>query len=439
MTFKQYSSEIILISTGSILLISLEFLILTTNLNRSIFIFELLFFLPFFIYLFAIFLFKHENSRFSRSKLLIILGFAFIFQIIILFTNVSLSDDIYRFFYEGKGLVNGVNPYITPIEEFPDNLRDSYYDKVNNPHITSPYPPLALLLFAILYLIFPNPFIYRVCFSFGFLVSMLVFYKLVSPNSKWKLIIYAWNPLLHLETANGSHFEAIVVLLVMLALWSLYSERFSTAGVFLLLGFLLKYYPLFLIVVYWKKLGKKGLTVFFSGVFLYCLLVILYPYTVFGVLIYAETWYFNASIFWVIVQITQSFFLTKIILGGIFIILLCFITLKSNKEAMVSLPTMAYAVIGIFLLFQPSFHPWYVFWVFPFVLLDKKSNYSWILLSGLLVFSYHVYIAYDTVQIWTESIFLRFIEYFPFYTCLAIENRVSISKLYYSIIDRFTL
>lgn len=406
-------------------------------MNRSVFIFEILFFLPFFTYLLAIFLFKHES--FSRSKLLIILGFAFIFQVIILFTNVSLSDDIYRFFYEGKGLANGVNPYVTPIEEFPDNLRDQYYDKVNNPHITSPYPPLALLLFAILYTILPDPFIYRVCFSFGFLVSMLVCYKLISPKNKWKLIIYAWNPLLHLETANGSHFDAIVVLIVMLSLWCLYSERFSTAGFFLLLGFLLKYYPLFLIVVYWKKLGKRGLTIYFGGVLLYCLFVILYPHVLFGVLAYAETWYFNASIFWLIVQITQNFFLTKIILGGSFMILLCFVSLKSNKEAIFPLPTMALVVIGVFLLFQPSFHAWYVFWVFPFVLLDEKGNYSWILLSGFLIFSYHVYIAYDTVQIWTESNFLRIVEYFPFYTCLAIENRVSISKLYYSIKNRFIL
>ncbi|MFX1508068.1 MAG: hypothetical protein ACFFDC_18440, partial [Promethearchaeota archaeon] len=184
-----------------------------TKLNRSTLMVELLFFLPFSVYLFSIFWSRHESSGFSRNKLLIIIVFALIFQVVILFTNVSLSDDIYRFYYEGKGLVNGINPYVTPLQEYPDNLKDHHFEGVNNPHVTSPYPPLAILIFAILYLISPNPIIYRICFSFSFLISILGCYKIINPEAKWKLIIYAWNPLLHIETANGSHFDAIVVLM----------------------------------------------------------------------------------------------------------------------------------------------------------------------------------------------------------------------------------
>lgn len=402
------------------LLISLGILILTTNLNRSIFIFELLFFLPFFTYLLTIFLFRHDNSGFSRFKLFIIIGFAFIFQVIILSTNVSLSDDIYRFFYEGKGLVNGVNPYVTPIEEFPLNLRDQYYDKVNNPHVTSPYPPLALILFAILYLIFPNPFIYRFCFSFGFLVSMFVCYKLISPQAKWKLIIYAWNPILHIETANGSHFDAIIVLVIIITLWCLNSKRLSSAGFFLLLGFLLKYYPIFLVFAFWKQLGKRGLAIIFAGVFFYSFLVLLNPSLIQGLLVYSDDWYFNASFFWLVYVILNNFLLSKILVGIVFISILSIIAIRPQVDHNTSY-RYALTIIGSFILLQPVFHPWYFFWLFPFMIIDNRMNLSWIILSGSLILSYHVYGLYDTVGIWVESNLFRVIEYLPFYIILIFE------------------
>ncbi len=420
MILTKYSSEIILILTGFILLISMEILILTTNLKRSIFIFEILFFLPFFTYLLAIFLFRRENSGFSRNTLLIIIGFAIVFQIIILSTNVSLSDDIYRFFYEGKGLVNGVNPYLTPIEEFPDNLKDQYYEKVNNANVPSPYPPLTIFLFAILYLVFPNPFIFRICFSFCFLVSMLVSYKLISPQAKWKLIIYAWNPILHIETANGSHFDAIVILMIAISLWYMNSERFSRAGFFLVLGFLLKYYPIFLVFAFWKQLGKRGLAIIFAGVISYSLFVFLNPSLIQGLLIYSDDWYFNASVFWILYEIINNFLLSKILVVIVFTSILSIIVIRPQIECNT---TYRYAIIiiGSFLLLQPVFHPWYFFWLFPFLILDDRMNLSWIILSGTLILSYHVYGLYDTVGIWVESNLFRVVEYIPYYIILIFE------------------
>ncbi|UCG03854.1 MAG: DUF2029 domain-containing protein [Candidatus Heimdallarchaeota archaeon] len=331
-----------------------------------------------------------------------------------------MSDDIYRFYYEGKAIINGVNPYVTPIEEFPENLKDQYFDKVNNLHVTSPYPLVATFLFACLYLIYPNPFIYRIFFSFGFLVSILACYKLISPRTKEKLIIYAWNPLLHIETANGSHFEALVVLIVIIALLCLDSKHYAISGFFLILGFLLKYYPILLVFPFWKQLGRRGLAVIFTGVFLYALFVVLNSFLIHGLLVFANEWYFNASIFWLVYELLENFFLSKILVGIVFLILLFIIVVRTQIDNNTS---YKYAIftIGSFLLLQPVFHPWYIFWLFPFLIIDNRMNFSWIILSGTLILSYHVYILYDTIGIWVESNPFRMIEYIPFFGILIFE------------------
>ena len=216
----------------------------------------------------------------------------------------------------------------------------------------------------------------------------------------------------------------------MIAVWGIDNDRFIIASGFLLMAFLLKYYAIFLVLIYWKRLKYRGLTVFFSGLAVYGIFVILVPQALLGgILTYAESWYFNASIFWIVVQLLPNFELAKYVVGGLFILILGIFTRKANKEA--SPPhSIALLIIGVFLLLQPNFHPWHIFWIFPFVLLDNNLNFSWILLSGTLIFSYHVYIAYDTIQVWMESVFIRLFEYIPFYAWFTLEHRQTISKYY---------
>ena len=417
----RHSSEILLILTGFLLLVSLILFIVTTNLVRSFLIFEILFFLPFFSYLIAIALLKRENSVQQKNHLLIMTIFAVFFQILILLTNPTLSDDIYRFYYEAKGIIHGVNPYITPIASFPPVLRDQYFSMVNNADVTSPYPPIALIIFTLLFLISVDPFIYRLSFSIIFIISIIVCYKLISPQNKWKIIIFAWNPLFHLEIANGSHFDILVVLIILFAIWTLKSGKQGISGLLFFIAFLIKIYPIFLISAFWKQLGKRGLIVFFVGFFSYALLVLLNPFLIQGLLVYLDTWYFNASVFWVLLELTKDFSLSKIIVGLIFLLFLVFVILKPQNDLQTSY-RHAIIIIGALLLLQPVFHPWYLFWLFPFIIFDDRMNLSWILLSGTIIFSYHVYGLFDSVGIWVESNVFRLMEYLPFYFVLILET-----------------
>ena len=419
--------DALFLGLGCLMLFSMALFIAITQLNRSNLTLEIFFYFPFIIYCLIILIVQKIDIKKIKFFFLTTIVFSVLFQLIILTTEVSLSDDIYRFYMEGKALANGINPYIIPIEQFPLNLRDNFYYKVDNANVPSPYPPLALLAFTILYLIGQNPFVFRLFFSLGFIVSIILSNKLISESNGWKLLIYAWNPLLNIEIANGSHFESIIVLLLVLGIWALNSKRVAAAGGFFLIAFLFKYSPIVFVLIYWKQLGRKGLGVFVSGFVLYCIFLFFLPQAILGVQIYTQDFYFNASILWFLNNLIQDFILSKIILGIVFLVILSIFVIRTDNESETSARN-ALIIIGLFLILQPSFHPWYIFWLFPFLLLDRNTNNSWIFLSGLLILSYQVYIIYDISQVWIESDFIRLLEFIPFYTFILYENRKALSN-----------
>ncbi|MFW9779110.1 MAG: hypothetical protein ACFFE8_09680 [Candidatus Heimdallarchaeota archaeon] len=425
-----------LVVMGIILVLALEILISATALKRSSWNFIIGFFVPFSVYcVIAVVIHRYQDflvkKRYFTAILMIV---ASIIQIRLLFTDVTLSDDIYRFFMEGMAFVNGINPYSIPPSDFPSSLQPPFQFLVNNPDVTSPYPPFALLVFAVLYMasLVASPVVFRVFFSFMYLATIPLMAHLLSVFDKpsWRIILYAWNPLLHLETGNGSHFDPLVVFLVMAAIFALSRENQSLGGAALLMATLLKYYPIFLIGVYWRQLGRKGRIIVLSGLFLYSLSIILTPSIISGLLIYADRWYFNASLMWVLVESTGTFFGAKIVVGVIFLSIYLLIILKSEHSPHILNPVNGFFVLASFLLLQPVFHPWYLFWIFPFVLLVEPLDYSWILLTGTIILSYHVYISFDAIGVWYESNIVRIIEFLPFYAGIIYVYREKLKRTY---------
>ncbi len=408
---------------GCMLVISILLLISSTSLNRSELKFGLMFLLPFTIYLLLVISVRHFDLESRGNFLSILVLFAILIQFIILNTQITLSDDIYRFILEGKMIINGLNPYATSLNEVPGDFQSQFLPLVNNSHITSPYPPLALILFAILAWINEDPLIFRIVFSLSFIISIVLLDKLLIGKNKWKTIIFAWNPLFHLEVGNGSHFESVIVLILLVGLLFLEKGN-SVGGSFAFLGAIfLKYYAIFLIPLFWKHLRKEGQSIILIGILSYLFLVFIDPVLVTGLFIFAEAWYFNASIIWLLIEVTTSFLIAKQIAASIFLLILLVLSKKAQERDVIPY-RYAGLVIGSFLLLQPTFHPWYLLWLFPFILMDEEiTPWSWIILSGLIIFSYTVYIQYDANNVWYESVSIRLLQYIPFYSLFFLDFR----------------
>jgi hypothetical protein len=66
----------------------------------------------------------------------------------------TLSDDVYRYVWDGKVQWKGINPYrFAPAAEELNSLREPFHAKINHPFHQTIYPPVAQLVFAFAYLI----------------------------------------------------------------------------------------------------------------------------------------------------------------------------------------------------------------------------------------------------------------------------------------------
>ena len=61
-----------------------------------------------------------------------------------------LSDDVYRYVWDGRVQLEGVHPYrYAPVDPALGTLRDAHvFPRINHPEVPTIYPPLAQSLFA---------------------------------------------------------------------------------------------------------------------------------------------------------------------------------------------------------------------------------------------------------------------------------------------------
>src|SRR5215471_16784475 len=85
------------------------------------------------------------KSQPSHSTFLIVLSFAVLFRLSLLFAPPYLSDDIYRYIWDGRVQAAGINPYrYAPTDPALERLRDNkIYSRINHNYAPTMYPPAA--------------------------------------------------------------------------------------------------------------------------------------------------------------------------------------------------------------------------------------------------------------------------------------------------------
>src|ERR1041385_8962260 len=90
------------------------------------------------------------RARNARSTLIIVLVLAGIFRLSILFAPPYLSDDIYRYVWDGRVQAAGINPYhyIPAAPELAHLRDDAIYPRINRREWAHTiYPPVAQVVF----------------------------------------------------------------------------------------------------------------------------------------------------------------------------------------------------------------------------------------------------------------------------------------------------
>jgi hypothetical protein len=333
--------------------------------------------------------------------------FAVVFRGTLLFSAPSLSDDIFRYVWDGRVLTYGINPYLySPDSEALMFLRESFvYPYINHPHLPTIYPPVAQFVFALAYWIFQSIYGFKLIVVLGDLLLGWVLVRLLHLQGKCgqAVLIYLWHPLVVIEGAGSGHMDFLGVLVLFLALWAWYEQRDKMAFIGVGVAVLVKFLPIVFIpaLIRWSKTwfpqNWKHI------LWLPIVVVIGYlPFVVMGGAIwgslgtYAANWEFNSLAFGILKTMLGDGLLARQVMGGVFVILVLTVTYLrlSPIEA-------GFCIMASFVVLTPTLHPWYLIWLIPFLVLYPR--YEWVGFSLVVVGAYEVLILYRQDGVWEES------------------------------------
>ncbi len=388
-----------------------------------------------------------EEQVSTKEFLTVGIAFGIIFRLTLLFTAPTLSDDIYRYVWDGKVASQGINPYVYPpdAEELKTLRDDSIYPNINHKEISTIYPPVSQLTFWGLYKLDPSLTAFKAAFFALDLLTIVVLILMLKNLgiSLKRVLLYVWNPLIIVEISGSGHADIIGIFLLSLSLWFLTRKQFLWSNFTLALSFLTKFIALFLLpfVALVKKENKSVLLLFFV---VFATLLYL-PYAdageklFSGLLVYTNKWRFNDSLFSLIFSATTKFWtqntdsaleiskrLISVMFAGLYVYTILRFKKDFEREGNLWFFKIGLIFLGGFFLLSPTAHPWYLCWLLPFLVV--VPNRAWILLTGLAGLSYWILIDYAKTGIWQETSWVKWVEYSPFYLLLifdGIKNKIA--------------
>lgn len=329
------------------------------------------------------------------------------------FVLPHLSDDYYRFLWDGMLTVSGGNPYLNVpsnevLDELPIHAR-TWLETMNSPNYYSVYPAFLQWIFATMYWIGGSNELLgiNVFRSFVLVLECFAFWlasKSVTNTGKRLYACLPWlllNPLYVLETFGNLHAEALVVLLLLLAYLLFEKKKLIYSASLYCLAAATKLLPLIAVPLIIRKLTIKQLIVF--GVTSVILLaVISYRFIELAwisnqlnsISLYFKNFEFNASVYFLVRWIGFRFvgYNTIQTIGTVTPFVVLFVTFylqwfKKWRTYQVLKPL--YYSVFIYFILSSVVHPWYaIYLIFPAVIVNSSAGLFW---SFLIMFSYVFY------------------------------------------------
>lgn len=192
-------------------------------------------------------------------------------RLVLFASEPMLEDDYQRYLWDGAVTAAGADPYaVAPYDARtlpPGTTQRRVADeagalvrRINHPELTTLYPPVAQAAFALANLISPFSLtawraLVLAC-DVATLALILALLREAGRSPLWSAL-YWWNPLVLKELANSAHMEAVVMPLVLLALWLAARRRPLGAGFSLVLAAGAKIWPALLLPLVLRPLAGQ--------------------------------------------------------------------------------------------------------------------------------------------------------------------------------------
>jgi alpha-1,6-mannosyltransferase len=197
------------------------------------------------------------TPTFSRRVVVIALVLAAAWHVEFLRVPAGADDDIHRYVWDGRLQRLGYDPYLViPSDPAFAALHTSETRTLNNPDLPSPYPAGALLFFRGVTAIQESTFAFKIAFVICEIAIVFVLLDVLrsTRQAAHLVLVFAWNPLLAIEVAGSGHIDIVGALLLLVSAAALVRRWRATAAVALGLAIAVKFLPIVLLPLYWKRI-----------------------------------------------------------------------------------------------------------------------------------------------------------------------------------------
>jgi len=389
------------------------------------------------------------RAQAKRSTFFIVIIFAGLFRLSLLFAPPYLSDDIYRYIWDGRVQAAGINPYrYIPAEPELANLRDDkIYPRINRRDVAHTiYPPIAEGVWFLTTRISESVTWMKATMILFEAMAIWAIAKLLASFGlpRQRILLYAWHPLAVWEFAGNGHVDAIAIAFISLALLARRRNAEVAIGLALASATLVKLFPIVLLPSLYKRGSWK-----MPLVFVITIAVAYLPYLGVGprgVLGYLpgyaqERGILSGDQFFLLAAVrrlplgfqvpTRAF----VVFAVFILVLLTVWMLRKQTAGHENYLANALLIATAFTVLLSPHFPWYFAWLLPFLCLVPSVAVIYLSLSSFLLYLTWIYWTDDQVlrikaAMFVPFFFLAAISFFRFRekfktTIRAVENAPS--------------
>ena len=370
-------------------------------------------------------------------------------RLVFLLAIPNLSQDFYRFIWDGRLILSGLNPYLTTPNDLLFSQPDLFpqmktlFDgmgPLSAGHYSN-YPPIHQLPFIIAAILSKHSILGSVLvlrlLLIGADLGILFFGKkllrklqLPTRNIYWFIL----NPLVIIELTGNLHFEGLMLFFFVMALYYIHTKKWHLAALTMALSIAVKLVPILSLPLFLNKLGwKKSIRFYLSIGIVFTLLFL--PFLG-GNFIenYSATiglWFskfeFNASIYYFLEWGLEATYNLELIHSmGIIVVSVLGLQISyqliQNKTKTTALILTILWVLSGYYFISTTVHPWYII---SLLLLSIFTNYTFARVwSYSLIFSYFAYSQFNVC----ENSFILCLEYIPVFFVFARELKLKSMK-----------
>ncbi len=367
-----------------------------------------------FLWAAVLFVIWRKETRFAPGW---VLAVAIVLRLILFPLPPVLSDDVYRYLWDGMLTTEGVNPFAhRPADPALARFHDTaMFPLLNSREFFSVYPPSSQVLFAVGGWVYgwkgmwAGVYAIKGLLALCELAALLILARVLTRD---KFLLYAWHPVIVLECWGQAHTETIAILGLAFCIWALRRGRAVAAGAALALAGWAKLYPLFFFPFLWRRMGWRVMA---AGAAVTALLWLPFlagfsPFKFKESLdLYVRSFEFNAGPYYALKAVstgalrlvgmigpeTETSKVVGPVLRGLF--LLCAVGLWwrdwKRREGGVgwSFEAASALLLMALLVTMATVHPWYFTLLLVLVLCLKHAFWSWHWLSVVSLGTYLFY------------------------------------------------